>query len=210
MITIQRRLAVYGPLAAHVGAGSLLVFFFFQQFGGAIATAIPALYIPSLIVFDLAFWVWLVAFAVVVFDIERLAQTTNSAHSFQVARWATIIAMIVPILLFIAQILYSSVLMPLSYLTIFGCVGISLILHNFAARGARLLHGALPWLGVVTAVAYILAAIGFGTLLLPIGATSFMIGFNVLLLGEVLYIAWAIWIGVKLSRSKVAAPAAVA
>lgn len=66
----------------------------------------------------------------------------------------------------------------------------------------------LSWLGTATGVAYILAGIGFGTLLLPIGTTLFLIGFNVPELGQTLYIARAIWMGVKLSRSKAAAPAA--
>lgn len=57
-----------------------------------------------------------------------------------------------------------------------------------------LIQGVLPWLGIATGVAYVVAGIGF--------ATFFMVGWNALLVGQVLYIVWAIWLGVKLSRSK--------
>lgn len=86
---------------------------------------------------------------------------------------------------------------------IFGGVGLTLLIHNLDGRRAGLLHGVLPWLGTVTGVAYIVAGIGFGSFLLtPI---FYMTGFNVLVLGEALYIFWAIWMGIKLNTSKAAA-----
>ena len=56
-----------------------------------------------------------------------------------------------------------------------------------------------------------LAGIGY-PLFVPNGtrALFFLIAINFLLLGQVLYMVWAIWLGVKLARSKVAAPATLA
>ena len=92
-----------------------------------------------------------------------------------------------------------------------GGVGISILVHNWDARRAGILHGVLPWLGIVSGVAMTLAGIGYA-LFVPIGmmALFFLIAINFLLLGQVLYMMWAIWLGVKLARSKVAAPATLA
>lgn len=198
----RQRLAGYGRTAAYISAGSLLVFFFLQQFGGVIATAMPGLYVPSVIVFDLALWLWIAALAIVGFDLERLAHPAASTRGLQVARWLTVVAVVMPALLGIGQIISSLVLMPISYLLIFACVGISLVIYNLGGGRTELLNGVLPWLGIAAGMSYIIAGIGFGTLLSPFGMSFFPIGFNVLLLGQTLFIAWAIWLGVKLSRSK--------
>ncbi|HEV2461180.1 MAG TPA: hypothetical protein VGS80_22750 [Ktedonobacterales bacterium] len=206
-----QRLAGFGPRAAFVSVGSLLVFIFVQQFGGAIASAAPGLYAPTAIVFVLALWVFIAGLAVLGIDLERLAPPAPNTRASQVARGATLVALVMPVPLLIGGLVYVNRLLPISYLLIFIGVGISLLLHNVAARRAGLLHGMLPWLGSATGVAYILAGIGFGTLLAPgLGTTFYLIGFNVVRLGQVLYIAWALWLGVKLSRSQAAAPAAMA
>lgn len=202
-----QRLASYGPTAAYVSAGSLLVFFFLQQFGGAIVTATPGLYVPSVIVFDLALGLWIAGLAVVGFDLEQLAHPAASTRGFQVARWLTVVAVVMLALLGIGQVINSLVLIPISYLLIFACVGISLVIYNLGGRRTELLHGVLPWLGIAVSMSYIIAGIGFGTLLSPFGMSFFAIGFKVLMLGQTLYIAWAIWLGVKLSRSKAASTA---
>ncbi|HEV2035922.1 MAG TPA: hypothetical protein VGU71_17305 [Candidatus Dormibacteraeota bacterium] len=63
-----------------------------------------------------------------------------------------------------------------------------------APSRAGLAHGALPWIGIVTGVAYLLVAIGIYA----------GIGILALWLGQVFYIAWAIWMGVTLRSSKAA------
>jgi hypothetical protein len=207
-VTMQvQRLAGYGPIAAYVSVGSLFVFFFFQQFGGAIASAAPGLYVPTAIAFVLALWVFIAGLAVVGIDLERLAPPATNMRGSQVARGATLVALVMPVPLLIGGLVNISRLLPISYLLIFASVGISLLVHNLDARRAGLLQGVLPWLGTVTGVAYVLGGIGFGTLLAPgLGTTFFVIGFNVVRLGQVLYIVWAIWLGVHLSRSKAPAP----
>ena len=93
------------------------------------------------------------------------------------------------------------------YALTFVPVGLSLLVHNVDGRRAGLLHGVLPWVGIVTGLAFAVAGLGFASLLVPMGTTLFTVGWNALLLGQVLYIVWAIWMGVKLSRSNAGAPA---
>lgn len=199
------RLAGYGPIAAYFSAGSLLVFFFLQQFGAALAQVAPGIYVPMAVVFFLALWLWVGSLAVVVLDLEWTEHPATSTSWFQIARWATLVAVLAPVVLGISLVTNIGVpLQPPAYLLIFGGVGITLLIHNLDGRRAGLLHGVLPWLGTITGAAYVVAGIGFGSFLLtPI---FYMTGFNVLMLGQALYIVWAIWMGVKLNTSKAAAP----
>jgi len=85
------------------------------------------------------------------------------------------------------------------------------LVHNWEARRAGILHGVLPWLGIVSGAAMTFAGIGY-PLFVPVATRPlfFQITINFLLLGQVLYMVWAIWLGLKLARSKVAPPATLA
>ena len=196
-----QRLAGYGPTAAYVSAGSLFLFFFILIFGYPIAQAASWIAIPMTIVWFFALWLWLGALAVVVFDLEWLEHPATSTRWFQVAHWATLVALVVPVLLGIGLIANSGTIVSISFLLIGLTVGISLLIHNLDARRAGLLGGAMPWLGVATGVAYILAGFGIATSLPPLGFTA-------LILAQTFYIAWAVWMGAKPSGSKATTTAA--
>lgn len=197
-----QRLAGYGPTAAFVSALSLFVFFFILILGYPISQVAPGLDLVLNILWFFGLWFWVAAFAVVVFDLEWLEHPATSTRWFQIAHWATLVAVVVPVVLGISLITGSAFLGALCVLVIGVCVGISLLVHNIDARRAGLLKGNLPWVGVVAGVAYILAGIGIAISLPPLGFTA-------LILGQTFYIAWAIWLGVKLGSSKTptAAPA---
>lgn len=198
-----QRLAGYGPTAAYVSAGSLFVFFFILIFGYPIAQAAAWIAIPMTIVWFFALWLWVGALAVVVFDLEWLEHPATSTRWFQVAHWATLAALVVPVLLGIGLIANSGATVSVSFLLIGLTVGISLLIHNLDARRAGLMQGVLPWLGVAAGVAYILAGISIVTSL-P------LIGFPAVVLGQTGYIAWAVWMGAQLGGSKALAQAASA
>jgi len=195
-----QRLAGYGPTAAYVSALSLFVFFFVLILGYPISQVAPGLSLVLNILWFFGLWLWVGAFAVVVFDLEWLEHPSTSTRWFQIAHWATLVAVVVPVVLGIALIIGSPFLGALCVLVIGICVGISLLVHNIDARRAGLLKGNLPWVGVVAGVAYILAGIGIAISLPPLGFTA-------LILGMTFYIAWAIWLGVKLGAAKNATPA---
>ncbi len=194
-----QRLAGYGPTAAYVSALSLFVFFFVLILGYPISQVAPGLSLVLNILWFFGLWLWVGAFAVVVFDLEWLEHPSTSTRWFQIAHWATLVAVVVPVVLGIALIIGSPFLGALCVLVIGICVGISLLVHNIDARRAGLLKGNLPWVGVVAGVAYILAGIGIAISLPPLG-------FSALILGQTFYIAWAIWLGVKLGSAKNATP----
>ncbi len=195
-----QRLAGHGPTAAYVSALSLFVFFFVLILGYPISQVAPGLSLVLNILWFFGLWLWVGAFAVVVFDLEWLEHPSTSTRWFQIAHWATLVAVVVPVVLGIALIIGSPFLGALCVLVIGVCVGISLLVHNIDARRAGLLKGNLPWVGVVAGVAYILAGIGIAISLPPLGFTA-------LILGMTFYIAWAIWLGVKLGAAKNATPA---
>lgn len=208
METKRQRLVSYAPLAASISAGSLLVYFLAaEQFGGAIIAAAPGLYVPLVITSLAAFALWAAGLVVVVVNLERLDHRATSMRWMQVARGAVLTALVVQVPLDIGLIVRAGVpIQAPAYLLIYVGVGVGLLIHNLVARRVGLFGGVVPWLGIATGVAYILAGIGFGTFPIPgVGMVFYSIGFNVLLLGQALYLVWAIWIGVKLSRDKVVA-----
>jgi len=205
-----KRLAGYGPLAAFVTAGSLLLYAAIDQLGSAIAQAAPGLLAPMEYVYFVAVPLWVVALAVVVFDLEWIEHPKTSTRRLQVARAATLVALVMPVVLDIGLIAKAGVILQSpSYLLLYGGIATSLLIHNFDGRRAGVLHGVLPWLGMAAGLAYAIAGIGFGMFLIPgIGPSAYMVGFNTLLLGQVLYVAWAVWMGVTLSRSRALGTAA--
>ena len=197
-----QRLAGYGPTAAYVSAGALFIFFFILVFGTPIAQSAPGIGVALTIVYFLAFWAWLGGLAVVVFDLEWLEHPATSTTWFQVAHWATLVALVVPVVLGIAVLAGAGTLVQASFFVTFVLVGLSLLIHNVDARRAGLLKGALPWLGIVTGAAYVVAGIGIWTI--P------AIGFSSLILGQTFYIAWAAWMGARLGTTRGAAATAEA
>lgn len=208
-----QRLAGFGPIAAFVSAGALFVLFVIEEFINAILTVIGSVpYVVQAIVFFLLLWLWVAAVWVMTFDLEWIEHPKTSTRWFQIARGVTFIALVMPAVLLLAVLLN----LPLIFWAVataltWGGVGISILVHNWDARRAGVLHGVLPWLGIVSGVALTLAGMGY-PLFVPIGtrALFFLITINFLLIGQVLYMVWAIWLGVKLARSKVAAPATLA
>jgi hypothetical protein len=208
-----QRLAGFGPIAALVSAGALFVLFVIEEFINAILTVIGSVaYVTQAIVLFLLLWLWVAALSVVTFDLEWIEHPKTSTRWFQVARGLTLIAMVMPAVLLLAVLLNLPLIFQMvPNALIWGGVGISILVHNWEARRAGILYGVLPWLGIVSGVAMTVAGIGY-PLFVPIAtrALFFLITINFLLLGQVLYMLWAIWLGVKLARSKVAAPATLA
>lgn len=191
-----KKLAGHGSTAAFVSAGSLFVFLFLLLFGYPIFNAVPALVASVFVVWFWALWLWVGAFAVLVLDLEWLEHPATSTTWFRVAHWASLVAVFLPVVFGIAVLTDSGALGTVVSSALALCVGLSLLVHNIDARRAGLLRGALPWIGIVAGVAYLLLALtvyaGFG--------------FIALMLGQVFYIAWATWMGIRL-RASSAAPA---
>lgn len=198
-----QRLVGFGPVAAFVSAGSLFVYLFIGTMAAVLIKTFP--YALLVAVFLLALWLWVGALTVVVFDLEWIEHPATSTRWFKVGRWATLVAMVMPAVLTLDLLINAGVpLLAPTYFLLYGSVGLTLLIHNLDARRAHILRGVLPWLGMVTAVFFLLAGIGYAIFLL---GGPFAIGWNSLQLGVLLYIIWAIWMGVHLIRSKAPAPA---
>lgn len=195
-----QKLAGYGSTAAFVSAGSQVVFLFLLLFGYPIINAVLALNFPVFLVWFLALWLWLAAFAVLVLDLEWLEHPATSTRWFQVAHWATLAAVFLPVLFGIAIVTNNGTLGTIVVSLLSLCVGLSLLIHNIDARRAGLVRGTLPWIGIVDGVAFLLVAIGIYA----------GIGILALWIGLVFYIAWAIWMGVRLRKTKAVPTAGLA
>lgn len=199
-----QRLAGYGPIAAFVSAAALFVFLFLEQFGSAIGSSSAALYTVIVIIFVLALWLWIAALNVVVFDLEWLEHPKTSTPLFQVARIASLVALVVPAILLVLGLANASTFVPACYCVIFIAVGVSLLIHNVEARRAGILRGPLPWLGAFLSIAYLIGGTGFGLVYLT--TSLVLVTWNTLQLGHLLYLVWAIWMGIHLMRSKAPTP----
>lgn len=197
-----QRLAGYGPTAAYVSAGALFLFYFILVFGTPIAQAAPGIAVPMTIVYILTLWLWLAALAVVVFDLEWLEHPATSTRWFQIAHWTALVTVFLPVLLVIGFLAGVGFLVQVSFYVTFFLVGVNVLIHNVDARRAGLLQGILPWLGIVTGASFIIAGLCIWSLV--------PVGFAGLILGQTFYIAWAIWMGMRLSTSKTPATPAPA
>src|SRR5262245_28619720 len=127
MVTMKlQRLAGYGPAAAYVSAGSLLVFVLVGRLGNAIPQAVPGMVVPVEIVFFLALWLWLGCLAVMGSDLDRLARPGTCTRWLQVARVAMLVALVMPVPTMMGLIVNAGVVVPApSFLLVYGGVGIS-------------------------------------------------------------------------------------
>ena len=194
----MKRLAGYYPIAAFVSAGSLLVYFFLEEAGNAIATAAPSMLYVLQFVQVATLWLWAAGLVTVTIS-------TDSASTLAV-RVAAAVALIAPIPIGVAPLTPLGIaLQAPSFLLLFLSAATMLLAYNLDARRAGRLHGALPWLGIGVGVAYAISAVLYFGILTPnVGMDVFMTGFNVNLAAEIAYMVWAIWTGVKLTRTKTA------
>lgn len=199
-----QRLAGFGPIAAFVTAGCLLVYATIDQFAGQIVSAVPGGIQTLEDAYLIALPLWALALAVLVFGLDRMGSS--------ISRGATLVAFVVTLVIDVGLVLKAGALLQApAYFLIYCGVGIALLALNVGGRRTGLVHGVMRWLGAASGTAYIIAGIGFGLFLVPgIGGVAYMVGFNVKTLGMVVYVIWAIWMGVHLSRSNAQARAVAA
>lgn len=200
-----QRLAGYGPVAAFVSAASLIVFFFIQQDGGAILQAAPNLAVPLAIAFTLAAFVWVGALTVTLFDLELAHYPATSTFWIRFALGSTLVAMVMPAVLALIQFAGIGVPFAVPYALMWVGVGIGVLIHNVDGHRAGLLRGVLPWLGMATGAIYIIVGLAYGAVLFTMALV--MVWYYGILTAQVLFIVWAIWLGVRLGRSKALFPA---
>ena len=199
-----QRLAGYGPTAAFVSAAGLFVYAGFQFVpvpANLINVALPVLF--------LSMFLWAAGLTVTVIDLEWLEHPATSTPWIRAALVAAIAATVAPLIM--AAGIYSKVGYPYpveagAAVLLLG-VGFSVLVHSIEGRRARLLHGVLPWLGIVTGATFAyLGTLQFIYMFTPVLLMGFVYVFQPALL---LYFIWAIWMGVHLVRSKAPARAKV-
>ena len=196
-----QRLAGYGPIAAFVSAAALFVVAVIQQ-----VIIPPSIFLVTAIVYLVVIATWVGGLTITLFDLEWLEHLKTNTGLFRVALGAALVAMLMPA--FIALIQFAGVAVPyaIPYVVLWLGVGIALLVHNIEGRRAGLLHGALPWIGMAAGVGFVYLGVLQSFVLFT---TSFvMFWYPALVPTQLLYLVWAIWMGVHLIRSK--APARVA
>jgi hypothetical protein len=195
-----QRLAGFGPVAAFISAIALVVVAVFQQ-----VSIPPSAFVPAVITFLLAFFVWTAGLTVTLFDLEWLEHPATSTALFRVALGAILIAMVMPGVIALIVFAGAPIPLPIPWALLLGGVGVSLLIHNIEGRRARLIRGVLPWIGIVAGAGFVyLAILQFIFLFTPALVMGFFYG---LPLTQVLYLVWAVWMGVHLMRHKAPARA---
>lgn len=194
-----QRLAGFGPAAAFVSAAALLVLMVFAQ------VAIPAnLLVAAEIAYLLSFFAWAGSITVTLFDLEWLEHPATGTGLLRFALAAVVIAMVMPGV--VALIVFARAPIPgeIPFSVLLAGVGVSVLIHNIEGRRARLLHGVLPWIGIAAGAGFaILGILQFIYMFTPVLLMGFVYGMPVC---QLLYLVWAIWMGVHLVRSKAPAP----
>jgi hypothetical protein len=196
-----QRLAGYGPIAAFVSAAALFVVAIIQQ-----VMIPPSIFVVTAIVFLVLFTIWVGALAVTLFDLEWLEHPKTNTNLFRVALGASVLAMAMPALIALIQFAGVPVPFPIPYTVLFVGVGFTLLVHNIEGRRHRLLRGTLPWIGIAAGAGFVyLGVLQF----LVLFTTAFVMAWYYgLIVTQILYLTWSIWLGVHLLRAK--APAHIA
>ena len=190
-----QRLAGFGPVASFVSAAALVVIVLFQQM-----MIPPSFLVAAEITYLLAFFVWVGSLTVTLFDLEWLEHPATGTGVLRVALSAIALAMVMPGV--IALVIFASAPVPLEipWAVMFAGVGGSLLIHNIEGRRARLLHGVLPWIGIVAGAGFAyLGILEFIYMFTPKLVMGFVYGMP---LTQLLYLVWTIWMGVHLIRAR--------
>jgi len=198
-----QRLAGYGPIASFVSAGCLLVFAMFQM-----VMLPPSLAMVGLIAYIRSMFGWAAGLTITVFDLEWMEHSATRTRWIQAGLVAAVVASVMPFVLLAAQLGQVSIpyVFEVPSALLLGGVGFSVLTHNIEARRVRLLHGALPWIGIVSGACWLyLGLLQFIYMFTPKLLMGFVYGLPV---AELIYLVWAIWMGVHLTRAKRAAAVA--
>lgn len=196
-----QRLAGFGPIAAFISAAGLLGFAVF-----GLVPIPPSIVSVALPIYFFTIFAWAGGLTVTLVDLEWMDHPATSTRWVKSALVAAIVATVMAPVLYVAQMTqaglpYSAELS--SALILFG-IGYGVLVHSLQARKHRLLHGVLAWLGIVVGALFVyLGVLQFIYMFTPKLVMGFVYAFQP---SQLLYLVWAIWMGVHLVRSK--APAA--
>lgn len=191
-----QRLAGFGPYAAFVSVAAMLVIGTVQN-----APLPPSLFVPAFISYLVAFFVFAASLSVTLFDLEWLEHPATSTPMIRIGQGAMLVAIASPVLVavtFFAQLPIA--LLEIAWTLLLVGSGAGLLIHCIEARRARLLHGALAWIGIVDGAFYIyLGVLQFIYIFTPKLVMGFIYGLPVT---QFLYLVWAVWMGIHLIRSR--------
>ena len=195
-----QRLAGFGPVAAFVSAAAVIAFSSVTQLG-----AVPPSYIvPLAILFLGTMTLFVAGLTVTLFDLEWLEHPATRTPLIRLALGAALVAMLMPAVMALIVFAALPVNIAIPYTIYFLGIGVSLLVHNIEGRRAKLLHGALAWIGIAEGAFFIVLAAQQALVLFTFALV--MVGFYMLPVVYLLYVVWAIWMGVHLVRSRAPKP----
>lgn len=221
---MEQRLAGHGSSAAFVSAGAAAVVLLTWNLERNLTSYAPIeTAIAVTVGYFLALFLWVGAFNVILFDLEYREGPAANIRWLRIAGFTARLAIVASLLVPIVVLTQAYGLYTALYALMFLAVGAVLFAQDIEARRARLLRGLLPWLGMTTGVVFIVVGltwlavyftpeVAYQVMLgMPfvtqVGTTPVLIEVDPQNLAELLYIVWAVWLGVKLSRATAVAPA---
>jgi hypothetical protein len=194
-------LAGFGPTAAFVSGGSMLVALFTFIFAPAVFQNNFGLEIVFAIFLLLAMTLWPAALLVVGVDLEWLEHEATHTGWMQASLIAGFIAIFLPVLFVLSVVFAGTGNLPSLPIGLLGvALGFFLWIQNREARKAGLLHGVLPVIGLISGVAFLVMGVSF--LLTFVFAGFFLTALLGWFVGTISYCFWSIWLGVFLQSAK--------
>lgn len=196
-----QRLAGFGPAAAFISAAAVIVFSVVLQLAAEIP---PSLIVPAVVVILATMTVFVAALAVTLFDLEWIDHAATSTPRIRLALGAALVAAFMPTVLGLIQFAGLPVPDPIPFTIYFLGIGVSVLVHSIEGRRAGILHGALAWIGIADGALFVALAAFQAAVLFT--SALVMGAYYSLPVVYVLYVIWAIWMGVHLVRSKAPTP----
>lgn len=197
-----QKLAGYGPTASIVSGVSLIVFFVLLFFAPPVFGNNRALEAVAAILLLLALTLWPAALLVVGVDLEWLEHPLTHTGRMQASLVAGFIAIFLPVIFVITLVFFSQGQAPSAPIGLLClCIGVFLLIQNWEARKAGLLHGVLPWIGLVSGGAFVLTGLSF---LPTVANVLFMYVFAILfwVIATISFMFWSIWLGIYLRSAE--------
>ena len=192
-------LAGYGPLAAIVSGVALVVCLLVLMFGPVIAPALNAISLTLIAIAAIAAGTWPAALVVVGLDLNWLEHPATHTGRMRLSLYAVALAAVTFPIFGVLVAIFStsnSTLPELGLVVLGACIAYFLIVQNWEARRAGLLHGVLPWLGLVAGGCFALMAIA--SLAGQVSSIFFGLAFLSFFAGAITFVFWAIWLGIRL------------
>jgi len=186
-------------VAAIVSGVSLVVCLLVLMFGPVLAPVLNTISITLVAFAAVAAATWPAALVVVGLDLDWLEHPQTHTGRMRLSLYAVALAAITFPTFGVLVAVFStsnSTLPELGLVVLGACIAFFLLVQNWEARRAGLLHGVLPWLGLVAGGCF--ALMSAASLAGQVSPIFFGLAYLAFFAGSICFVFWSIWLGLRL------------